>query len=211
MMASLTQRNFDHARQGLFERDEDHCNTAIADDEEIDLLEVQMDKDGMSVLMRFQPVASDLRMVIAMMKISVNLERLSDLVTNLARRARKVIALPPLAKTDELAPLFDHKARMLDDAVKAFSTGNLALVNTMKERDKELTAKSHEFASDLTSRMSFEVEGSGHGYLELIFILRYLEQMGNLCTNLGEDVLLAFSKDGVPALTVEERQGIPQA
>jgi phosphate transport system protein len=44
MMASLTQRNLDHARQGLFNLDEDHCNTAIADDEEIDALERQMDR-----------------------------------------------------------------------------------------------------------------------------------------------------------------------
>jgi phosphate transport system protein len=71
LMTSLTQRNLDHARSGLLLGDEDHCNTAIADDEEIDLLETQIDSEGMRLLMRFQPLASDLRVVIATMKISV--------------------------------------------------------------------------------------------------------------------------------------------
>ena len=204
MMASLTQRNLEHARQGLFELDEDQCNTAIADDEEIDLLEGQMDREGMSLLMRFQPVASDLRIVIATMKISVNLERISDLAVNIARRARKLIAPSPLSETRALKPLFDHATRMLDDAVAAFSTGNLELVQSLKTRDRELAAKSHEFASGITTRMSFEIGDGVAGYLELIFILRYLEQIGNLSTNLGEDTVLAYSKDGIPPNAGEE-------
>ena len=102
MMASLTQRNLDHAHTGLFLRDEDQCNTATADDEQIDLLEKQMDSEGMRLLMRFQPLASDLRVVIATIKISVNLERISDLAVNIARRARKLIALSPIPQTDHL-------------------------------------------------------------------------------------------------------------
>ncbi len=86
MMASLTRRNLDYAQRGLFELDEDHCNTAIADHQEIWLLERQMEGEGMNLLMRFQPVASDLRVVIATMKISVNLERISELAVNIARR-----------------------------------------------------------------------------------------------------------------------------
>src|SRR5947208_2783706 len=61
MMAGLTERSLDRAMKGLFQRDDDLCTHAIADDEEIDQLEKQIDKDGVDVLLRFQPVASDLR------------------------------------------------------------------------------------------------------------------------------------------------------
>ena len=94
MMASLTERNLENTRKGLFDRDEDWCNTVIADDEEVDTLEVQIDREGINVMLRFQPVASDMRDVISTMKLSVNLERIADQAVNIARRARKLIARP---------------------------------------------------------------------------------------------------------------------
>src|SRR5205085_5432876 len=87
MMASLTERTFDRAFRGLLERDDDLCVHAIADDEEIDQLEKQIDKDGVDVLLRYQPVASDLRRVVSAMKLSPNIERVADQATNIARRA----------------------------------------------------------------------------------------------------------------------------
>src|SRR6478672_10770534 len=78
MMSSLAERNLERAMKGLFDRDDDLCTHTIADDEEIDQLEIQMDKDGVAILLRFQPVASDLRRVVAAMKLSTNLERLGD-------------------------------------------------------------------------------------------------------------------------------------
>src|SRR5882762_8325314 len=81
MMSSLTERSLERAMKGLFDRDDDLCANAIADDEEIDQLEMQIDKDGVAILLRFQPVASDLRRVVAAMKFSTNLERLGDQAT----------------------------------------------------------------------------------------------------------------------------------
>jgi phosphate transport system protein len=78
IMSSLTARSFENALHGLRERDDELCLQAIADDEEIDQLEKQIDKDGIEVLLRFQPVASDLRRVVAAMKLSPNLERIAD-------------------------------------------------------------------------------------------------------------------------------------
>src|SRR6476646_10044355 len=78
MMSSLTERSLDRAITGLLQRDDEACAIAIADDEGIDLL------------LRFQPVASDLRRVVSAMKLSSNLERMADQATNIARRARKL-------------------------------------------------------------------------------------------------------------------------
>ena len=78
LMASQTERSLNRALKGLMERDDEVAALAIADDEEIDQLEKQIDKEGIELLLRFQPVASDLRRVISAMKLSSNLERVAD-------------------------------------------------------------------------------------------------------------------------------------
>src|SRR5207302_9307452 len=74
MMAGLTERSLERAMKGLVDRNDDLCANAIADDEEIDQLEKQIDKDGVDMLFRFQPVSSDLRPVVSAMKLSAHLE-----------------------------------------------------------------------------------------------------------------------------------------
>src|SRR3982751_7144148 len=78
MMAGLAERSLERAIKGLLQRDDNLCANAIADDEEIDQLEKQIDKDGVDILLRYQPVASDLRRVVAAMKLSPNIERVAD-------------------------------------------------------------------------------------------------------------------------------------
>nr|MBA3651836.1 phosphate transport system regulatory protein PhoU [Chthoniobacterales bacterium] len=100
MMASLTTRSLDNALDGLLQRDEELCATAIADDEEIDQLEKQVDKDGIDLLLRFQPVASDLRRVVSAMKLCSNLERMGDQAVSIARKARKLNKHPALPEVE---------------------------------------------------------------------------------------------------------------
>src|SRR5580700_10459033 len=112
MMAGLAERSLDRAIKGLFQRDDNLCANAIADDEEIDQLEKQIDKDGVDVLLRFQPVASDLRRVVSAMKLSSNLERIADQATTIARRARKLNQHPPLPEIELIAPMYQHAMLM---------------------------------------------------------------------------------------------------
>src|SRR5260370_32639350 len=104
MMAGLAERTLDRAVKGLLQRDDNLCTTAIADDEEIDQLEKQIDKEGIDVLLRFQPVASDLRRFVAAMKLSPNIERIADQATNMAPRARKLNRNPPLPAVEFIVP-----------------------------------------------------------------------------------------------------------
>src|SRR6202023_1235680 len=108
MMAGLTERSLDRAMRGLLQRDDNLCATAIADDEEIDQLEKQIDKDGVDILIRYQPVASDLRRVVSAMKLSRNIERTADQATNIARRARKLNRHPALPDVELIRPIQAH-------------------------------------------------------------------------------------------------------
>jgi phosphate transport system protein len=192
MMASLSSRSLENARKGLFDRDEDWCNTVIADDEEIDALEIQVDGEGMEIMLRFHPFASDLRNVIAAMKTSVNLERASDQSVGIARRARKLIALPLMPVTSRIEPIFNLASSVFNDAIKSYADNDIELARTIKGRDKELDELNREFADSITEMMP---QNPDHirGFLELIFIARCLERIGDQAKNIAEDIIYAVS------------------
>ncbi len=192
MMSSLSSRSLENARKGLFERDEDWCNTVIADDEEIDALEIQVDGEGMEIMLRFHPFASDLRNVIAAMKTSVNLERASDQSVGIARRARKLIALPLMPVASRIEPIFNLASSVYNDAIKSYADNDIELARTIKGRDKDLDELNREFADNITEMMP---QNPKHirGFLELIFIARCLERIGDQAKNIAEDIIYAVS------------------
>src|SRR5206468_424724 len=116
MMAGLAERSLERAIKGLFQRDDDLCTHAIADDEEIDQLEKQIDKDGFEILVRYQPVASDLRRVISAMKLSPNIERVGDQATSIATRGRKLNRHPPLPEVQLNVPIQAHAKSKVKDS-----------------------------------------------------------------------------------------------
>ena len=136
MMSSLTERSLDRAVNGLLQRDDDCCVIAIADDEEIDQLEKQVDKDGVELLLRFQPVASDLRRVVSAMKLSSNLERMADQAVNIARKARKLNQHPALPEMDFIEPMYRHAMSMFKDSVDAYIREDVEQAMTLKARDR---------------------------------------------------------------------------
>lgn len=196
MMASLTERNLANATKGLFDRDDELSNVVIADDEEIDSLEIQVDREGVELLMRFQPVASDLRQVVAAMKSSVNIERIADQAVNIARRARKLSVHPELPLIHSLEPMFAAASSMFADAVRAYADGNAETARGLKARDRELDELNREFAEACTERMALEPDKI-KSYLNLIFIARFIERIGDHATNLGEDVVFAVAAEEI--------------
>lgn len=194
MMASLTERNLENARKGLFERDEDWCNTVIADDEEVDTLEVQVDREGIDIMLKFHPLASDMRNVIATMKFSVNLERIADQAVNVARRSRKLIARPIVPETAELEPLYSFASQMVKDAVQAFADNDLELARSLKDRDRTLDDMNRSYAEKVTERMPSD-PAAIPTYMDLIFMARFLERVGDQAKNIGEDTIYAISAE----------------
>src|SRR5437773_7730745 len=143
MMSGLTERSVERAMKGLVNRDDNICANAIADDEEIDQLEKQIDKDGVDILLRFQPVASDLRRVVSAMKLSSNLERMADQATTIARRARKLNQHPPLPEVELMKPMYEHAMSMFKDSVDAFAREDVELGRAVVPRDQRLDELNH--------------------------------------------------------------------
>jgi phosphate transport system protein len=196
LMSSLTERSLDRAITGLLQRDDDTCAIAIADDEEIDQLEKQIDKDGIDLLLRFQPVASDLRRVVSAMKLSSNLERMADQGTNIARRARKLNQHPALAETSLIKPMYVHAMAMFKDAIDAFIREDVDLGRALIRRDDELDELNRMASRKLIQRMAEDPEQL-RGYLNLIFIGRCLERVGDHATNMAEDAVYAAAAEDI--------------
>lgn len=196
MMSSLTERSLERAITGLLQRDDDMCAIAIADDEEIDQLEKQIDKDGIDLLLRFQPVASDLRRVVSAMKLSSNLERMADQGTNIARRARKLNQHPALPETALIKPMYSHAMAMFTDAVDAFVREDVDLGRALIRRDDELDELNRMASRKLIQRMAEDPEQL-RGYLNLIFIGRCLERVGDHATNMAEDAVYAAAAEDI--------------
>src|SRR5512133_2410812 len=126
-MAGLTERNLRGAINGLLQRDDSLCTKAIADDEEVDQLEKQIDKSGLEILVRYQPVASDLRKVVSAIKLSPNIERVADEATNIAECARKLNRHPPLTEVNLVVPIQAHAILMFKDSIDAFAREDVDL------------------------------------------------------------------------------------
>jgi phosphate transport system protein len=196
MMAGLTERSLERAMKGLFDRNNDLCATTIADDEEIDQLEKQIDKDGVDILLRFQPVASDLRRVVSAMKLSSNLERMADQATTIARRARKLNQHPPLSEVELMKPMYEHAMSMFKDSVDAFVREDVELGRAVVPRDEKLDELNRMASHKLVERMAQDPDQL-RGYLNLIFIGRCLERVGDHATNIAEDAVYAAAAEDI--------------
>ncbi|MDP9187343.1 MAG: phosphate signaling complex protein PhoU [Verrucomicrobiota bacterium] len=201
MMAGLAERTLDRAIKGLLQRDDNLCTTAIADDEEIDQLEKQIDKDGVDVLLRFQPVASDLRRVVAAMKLSPNIERIADQATNIARRARKLNRHPPLPEIEIIVPIQAHAMAMFKASIDAFAREDVDLGRAVVAQDKDLDYMNKMANRRLTECMAQDPKQL-RGYLNLIFISRFLERVGDHATNIAEDAVYAAAAEDIRHQTV---------
>jgi phosphate transport system protein len=196
MMSSLTERSLDRAVTGLLNRDDELCVLAIADVEEIDQLEKQVDKDGVDLLLRFQPVASDLRRVVSAMKLSSNLERMADQAVSIARKARKLNQHPALPEVDFIEPMHTHAMAMFRDSVDAYIREDVEQAMTLKARDKKLDEMNANASKRLIARMA-EDPDQLRGYLNLMFIARHLERVGDHATNIAEDAVYAAAAEDI--------------
>lgn len=187
-MASQSLLNLERAVTSLSSRDIDLCRAVIADDNDVDDAERRIDAAGLEILVRFHPVASDLRKVITSMKVAANLERISDHAVNIAKRAKKMLSKPEIPEIKLVEPVYHLAYALLKDSLLAYTDQNAALGASLRERDREIDRTHKRVIGTLSER----IEGGGEmteAYLHLIFVVRSLERVGDLAVNIGEDAV----------------------
>jgi phosphate transport system protein len=209
MMAALVRRSLNNAKTGLVQRDEDDCSAVIADDEEVDLLEKQVDRGGTNVLVRFQPLASDFRTVLATIKLGSHLDNISDQAVIIARRARALIQEGALKEDDGLAPIFELVNESLAEALEAFSAFDNIRAENLRVQMEPLAETARDLLEKFSDAVGKNPERSGL-YVNLIIVARSLEQIIYLIESITEDIIyVAEAKDirhAKKRLTVEQEQ-----
>jgi phosphate transport system protein len=195
-MAVGAQRNLQNTINGLLQRDKQLCNQAIADDEDEDQLEILIDNLGMQIIVRFQPVATDLRMVIGAMKTSTNLERISDQAVSIAKRSRKILKNEEIPEVGRIEGLYQVAAALLADAITAYADSNTELALSVIEQQKELK-KTHKKTSRFFSRKLETETAHYRDYLDLVLICRWLDRVGGLATNIAEDIVFEITSTDI--------------
>jgi len=196
MMASLTDRNLQNAMSCLLDRDAAMCAVTISDEAEVDLLEKKIDCDGVDILRRFQPVASDLRHVVSTMKVGGNLERIADQAVKIARRSQRLTTEAELDEAIALGPMFIEAMALFRDSIRAYADVDTALARTLRRRDREIDRMNHDIADNLTAKMAERPDRIAD-YLELLFIARHLERVGDHAKNIGEDAVYTADAEDI--------------
>ena len=217
MMAGLAERSLDRAIKGLLQRDDDLCAICswrrgvmlgglpwrLSSPSWWDWPSCSL-RTGIfparrptpPVSSNEPPVASDLRRVVAAMKLSPNIERIADQATNIARRARKLNKHPALPEVEMITPIQAHAMAMFKDAIDAFVREDVDLGRAVVARDKDLDYMNKMANRQLTERMAQDPKQL-RGYLNLIFISRCLERVGDHATNIAEDAVYAAAAEDI--------------
>jgi phosphate transport system protein len=196
LMANLVSRNLANARAGFAERDEDFSAAVIADDDEVDLLEKQVDRLGTDILMRYQPMITDLRTVLATIKLSNILERASNHAVSIARRSRKLADDPtPPDEQDSLLTNFDGVIRLFREAILAFRDVDMLGAGRVLGRTESLAEAAREFVEKFTERLEERPFGS-RTYVNLMAVAQSLEEITYLAEQIANEIVyIAEARD----------------
>jgi phosphate transport system protein len=195
LMCSLVRRTASNVRRGFLENDDDLCAAAIADDEEIDLLEKQVDRTGTEILMKFQPFAYDLRVVLASIKLSAHLESVSDHFVVVARRLRQLGDLANAEDQELVAPLFDAVEKSLSEILEAFTGIDGHRAEKVRVQMEPLAESLRELEEQFTDQIGADHQRA-RSSIGMITVTRSLEQIAYLIESVAEDVIyVAEAKD----------------
>lgn len=202
-MASIAQQNLENAVVGLLKRNRELCGEAIAEDDEVDNFERSIDRDGFELLIRFNPVAGDLREVLSGMKVANNLERISDESESIARHARKILKQPEIPENRKIEPLYTAVSDLVRDSIRSYSDGDVELSLSVKAREKALEKSASRTTKELTKAIDGD-SGNAKTFLLLIFIVRSLERIGDHAKNIAEDAIFVEVATDIRHMNLEE-------
>lgn len=189
-MAELSEAILDKALRAVRDRNPALAAEVKHDDLAIDQLDLEIDDRVLQILALDAPVASDLRHVIAIKSIATDLERIGDISRNIAGCARRLAEHPPVALGEELAILEEGSRTALSNAIRAFRELDVALARAVLGSDDRIDELEGRIIRDAISRLTVTPEHSEQE-VDLIFITKDLERVGDHATNIAEEVILA--------------------
>ena len=191
-MGGLAEERVRAAIQGLVTRDPALFEKVLLGDEPINQLHIEVDNRCFRLLALHQPMATDLRAIVAAVKINTDLERVGDLAVNIAEAGTRYISHPPVKKLIDIPQMGDIAQSMLRDALDAFVKRDTALAHQVLNEDDRLDSLKTQVFRDLLTYM-LKDQSTVEPALDLILVSRHLERIGDHATNVAEDVIFMVS------------------
>ena len=191
-MGGLAEENVRLAVKGLVDRDHDVIARVMTGDEPLNNLHIEIDSRCFTLLALYQPMAADLRTIVAAFKINTDLERVGDLAVNIAEAARRYSSHAPVKKLIDIPRMATIAQSMLRDALDAFVRRDIELAHGVLNEDDTLDALKTQVFRELLTYM-LQDPGTIEPALDLILVSRHLERIGDHATNIAEDVIFIVS------------------
>lgn len=187
-LSSTVEKSVELAVRAVIERDAELAKEVVKGDHAIDLKEVEVEEDCLKILALHQPVAIDLRLVIAVLKINNDLERIGDLASNIAHRAIYLTQKKPIAIPFDYQKMVSTTRTMLRNALDAFIKLDTSLAHQVCSMDEEVDNVNRE----MYNKVFYEIKNNPNLVEPLIHYLsisRNLERIADYATNIAEDVI----------------------
>ena len=187
-MGGLAEQAVDLAVRAYRERVPELCQKVFANEAKINLAEREIDELAVDLLAMQQPMAVDLRLILAVIKSNADLERVGDQAVNIAQRVMDLIAMPTVELAADIPNMAALSAQMIRQALEAFVTGDAEAAQRVLEMDDTVDRMNQEvfLAMDKAMKDSPAVIRQA---LDTIIIARNLERVADHATNLAEDVI----------------------
>lgn len=191
-MGGLAEERVVTVVRGLVERDTSLVESVLKGDAPLNQLHIEVDSRAFRLLALHQPMAVDLRAIVAVVKINTDLERVGDMAVNIAEAARRYLRLEPIKELIGIPRMATLAEGMLRDALDAFVQRDTELAQAVLDRDDQLDAlKTQKFRELLTFML--QDPRTIEPALELILVSRHLERIGDHATNVAEEVIFMVS------------------
>jgi len=188
LMGGEVERQIQHAIEALTEVDAKKAADVIAADAEIDRMEMVIEEQAVQLLALQQPVAVDLRFLVAALKINNDLERIGDHAVNIAEGAERLAGQKPFKPFIDINYMCEVAMGMLKQSLDAFVNRDATLARQVIKKDDILDEKNVSIIRELLTYMA-EYPNLITYCLELISISKNLERVGDLASNISEDTI----------------------
>lgn len=188
VMSGEVQEALGTAVRAILDRDAGAAARVLAGDRSIDLLEIEIEDTVTSLLALHQPMARDLRLLLAVLKIANDLERVGDHAVNLAQGAERLLRARPITPKPELVEMARIAREMLSQSLDAFVRGDAKAGRAICARDDSVDALNRSLFRILLTHMAEDPQTISAA-LELLLVSRNLERVADLATNVAEEVV----------------------
>lgn len=186
-MGGLAEEQIECAIEALQKRDTVGASEAIENDRKIDALQLEIEELAIQMIVRRQPLATDLRHTVAALKIAPLIERIGDYAKNIGRRTLALNQSPPIKPLFTIPRMGRMGRTMVQDVLDAFSNNDVEKARAVWERDAELDDMYDSLFRELLTYM-MEDPRSITACTHLLFVARNIERIGDIATNIAEVV-----------------------